>query len=34
MSPHLKKSIEQTHLEDGFLEQIVNHLKGEIEKTG
>ena len=31
MPPHLGKSINQTHLEDGTYEQIMTHLEGEIE---
>ena len=29
MPPHLKKSIDQTHLENGMYEQIVSHLERE-----
>ena len=31
MSPHLKKSINQAHLENGTYEQIVSHLEKELE---
>ena len=31
MPPHLKKSIYQTHLENGTYEQIVTHLERELE---
>ena len=31
MPPHLKKSINQTHLENGTYEQIVTHLERELE---
>ena len=31
MPPHLKKSINQAHLENGTYEQIVTHLKWELE---
>ena len=31
MPPHLKKSINQAHLENGTYEQIVTHLKRELE---
>ena len=31
MSPHLKKSINQAHLENGTYEQIVTHLERELE---
>ena len=31
MPPHLKKSINQAHLENGAYEQIVTHLEGELE---
>ena len=31
MPPHLKKSINQAHLENGTYEQIVTHLRWEIE---
>ena len=31
MPPHLKKSINQAHLENGTYEQIVTHLKTELE---
>ena len=31
MPPHLKKSINQTHLENGTYEQIVSHLERELE---
>ena len=31
MPPHLKKSINQAHLENGMCEQIVTHLEGELE---
>ena len=31
MPPHLKKSINQAHLEDGTYEQIVKHLERELE---
>ena len=32
--PHLKKSINQAHLENGMYEQIVTHLEREIELNG
>ena len=32
--PHLKKSINQAHLENGTYEQIVTHLEGELEFHG
>ena len=32
--PHLKKSIEQAHLENGPYEQIVSHLEKELELNG
>ena len=31
MPPHLKRSINQTHLKNGTYEQIVTHLEGELE---
>ena len=31
MPPHLKKSVNQAHLENGTYEQIVTHLEGELE---
>ena len=31
MPPHLKKSINQAHLENGTCEQIVTHLERELE---
>ena len=31
MPPHLKKSINQAHLENGTYEQIVTHLERELE---
>ena len=34
MPPHLKKSINQAHLENGTYEQIVTHLEKEIELNG
>ena len=34
MSPHLKKSINQAHLENGTYEQIVWHLEKELELNG
>ena len=34
MPPHLKKSINQAHLENGTYEQIVSHLEGELELNG
>ena len=34
MSPHLKKSINQAHLENGTYEQIVSHLENELELNG
>ena len=34
MPPHLKKSINQTHLENGTYEQIVTHLERELELNG
>ena len=34
MPPHLKKSINQAHLENGTYEQIVTHLKKELELNG
>ena len=34
MSPHLKKSINQAHLENGTCEQIVSHLEKELELNG
>ena len=34
MSPHLKKSIKQAHLENGTYEQIVSHLERELELNG
>ena len=33
MPPHLKKSINQAHLENGTYEQIVSHLERELEET-
>ena len=32
--PHLKKSINQAHLENGTYEQIVSHLERELEING
>ena len=32
--PHLKKSINQAHLENGTYEQIVTHLERELELNG
>ena len=34
MPPHLKKSINQAHLENGRYEQIVSHLQKELELNG
>ena len=34
LPPHLKKSINQAHLEIGTYEQIVTHLKWELELNG
>ena len=34
MPPHLKKSINQAHLENGTYEQIVSHLEKELEMKG
>ena len=34
MPPHLKRSINQTHLETGTNEQIVRHLQKELELNG
>ena len=34
MPPHLKKSINQAHLENGKYEQIVSHLEKELELNG
>ena len=34
MPPHLKKSINRVHLENGTSEQIVSHLKKELELKG
>ena len=34
MPPHLKKSINQAHLQNGTYEQIVTHLEREIELNG
>ena len=34
MPPHLKKSINQAHLENGTYEQIVSHLEKELEPNG
>ena len=34
MPPHLKKSINQTHLQNGRYEQIVTHLEQELELNG
>ena len=34
MPPHLKKTINQAHLEDGTYEQIVKHLERELELNG
>ena len=34
MHPHLKKSINQAHLENGTYEQIVSHLERELELNG
>ena len=34
MPPHLKKSINQAHLENGTYEQIVSHLETELELKG
>ena len=31
MPPHLKKSINQAHLENGTYEQIVTHIERELE---
>ena len=33
-SPHLKKSINQAHLENGTYEQIVSHLERELDLNG
>ena len=33
MPPHLKRSINQAHLENGTFEQIVTHLETELELT-
>ena len=34
MPPHLKKSINQTHLENGTCEQIVSHHESDLELNG
>ena len=34
MRPHLKKSINQVHLENGTYEEIVSHLEKELELSG
>ena len=34
MPPHLKKSKNQAHLENGTYEQIVTHLEKELELNG
>ena len=34
MPPHMKKSINQAHLENGTYEQIVSHLDREFEPNG
>ena len=34
MPPHLKKSINQAHLENGTYEQIVSHVERELELNG
>ena len=34
MPPHLKKSVNQAHLENGTYEQIVTHLEKELELNG
>ena len=34
MPPHLKKSINQAHLDNGTYEQIVTHLERELELNG
>ena len=34
MPPHLKKSINQAHLENGSYEQVVTHLEKEFELNG
>ena len=34
MPPHLKKPINQAHLEDGTCEQIVSHLETDLELNG
>ena len=34
MPPHLKKSINQVHLENGTYEQILSHLQREFELNG
>ena len=34
MPPHLKKSVNQAHLENGTYEQIVSHLERELELNG
>ena len=34
MPPHLKKSINQAHLENGTFDQIVSHLERELELKG
>ena len=34
MLPHLQKSINQAHLENGTYEQIVTHLKRALELNG
>ena len=34
MAPHLKKSMNQAHLENGTYEQIVSHLERELELNG
>ena len=34
LPPHLKKSINQAHLENGTYEQIISHFERELEKNG
>ena len=34
MPPHLKKSVNQAHLENGTYEQIVSHLERQLESNG
>ena len=34
LPPHLKKSLNQAHLENGTYEQIVSHLESELELNG